>query len=261
MQLPVLPLSYLTFRIDVTRKAPITVSHPPPFSLNNARIVLESRCLVHDREQGSTTEYVLGASCKTERVGVEKDIWLDPNGDYCPLLSRDEYLDLKHWAQIGIGPDYDLAERGQQQERTFARVEDAFDSVRIDMQMAEAEEITGAAEIVRATLANDILAGRIEFTAEDRYEITIDFPIKTMNANERDDVYQTDTGPVLLPDFSGEYEHFIERFRRAYVAVNCPDWAEFIVQTPTPLTDDIAVNHYSEPVRLDTTNSIYRLSL
>jgi len=80
-----------------------------------------------------------------------------------------------------------------------------------------------------------------------------------MNVNERDWIYQTDTGPVLLPDFSQDTEHLIETLYLAYVAVNSPDWAEFIVQTPTPLNDEIAVNHYSKAVRLQTRNTIFRL--
>lgn len=38
MQIPDLARSFLTFRIDLTKQPAITVSHKPPFSLNNARI-------------------------------------------------------------------------------------------------------------------------------------------------------------------------------------------------------------------------------
>jgi hypothetical protein len=259
MKIPNLLLSFLTFRIDFEKRAAITVSHAPPFSLNNARIQLESRCLIHDHHTGRSVEYFLGASCKTERVGVERGVWLDPNGDFCPVLSTEEFLDLKSWQQIGIGPYFYPPERGRQQERTFARVADAFDGVTFHIEENEAEVLTTPEAVVRATLDHHLLAGRVEFSAEDHYDVTIDFPIKTMNANERDWIYQTDTGPVLLPDFSQETGSLIETLYLAYVAVNSPDWAEFIVQAPTPLNDEIAVNHYSKPVRLQTRNTIFRL--
>ena len=38
----------------------------------------------------------------------------------------------------------------------------------------------------------------------------VEYPVKTMNANERDMVYQTDTGPVLLPDLSAETEKLFD---------------------------------------------------
>ena len=258
MQIPDLLRSFLTFRIDLTKQAAITVSHKPPFTLNNARIQLESRCLIHDRQTGATTEYVLGAACKTERVGVERDIWTDPNADFCPILSTDEFLNLKSWDKNDKGVMLYPPSLGPQPERQLGKVADAFDRVKINVRMVAGELLQTTAEIVQATLADELLVGRIEFTALDRYAVTIDFPIKTMNASERDQIYQTDTGPILFPDFSGQFTNPIETFHLAYVAYNCPDWAEFILRTPTPLTEAISVNHYSKTVRLATQNSVFR---
>lgn len=259
MRIPNLPLSFLTFRIDFAKKEAITVSHPPPYSLNNARIQLESRCRIHDRERGEASQYVLGASCKTERVGVPDGIWLQPNADFCPILSEEAFLALKSWDRIGRGPLRYPPSLGRQSERQLEKVADAFDSVKINLRMVEAEPLETATEIVQATLADELLAGRVQFTAQARYDVTIDFPIKTMNANERDDIYQTDTGPILFPDFSQPFERPIETLRLAYVAYNCPDWAEFILQVPTPVGDGIEVNHYSQSVHLETQNSLFRI--
>ena len=60
-----------------------------------------------------------------------------------------------------------------------------------------------------------------------------------MNANERDMVYQTDTGPVLFPDLSAEPENLLTTLELAYSAFNCPDWVEFIVRVPTAISDDL----------------------
>ena len=75
--------SFFTFRIDTLVKQPLTVTHKPPFSLNNARIPIECRCVVTEKATDQSQSFVLGASCKTERVGVEGDIWLEPNASYC----------------------------------------------------------------------------------------------------------------------------------------------------------------------------------
>lgn len=260
MQIPDFSRSYLTFRIDVLKRAPITVSHKPPTTLNNARLQLEARCRITDRETGISTRYVRSASCKTERVGVERDIWLNPNGDMNMTLSDEDYLDVKAWDVVNKGAiKLYPPSRGTQPERQIGKIADAFDSTKISLHMVEGEELKTTDEIIEATLAGDLLIGQIEFSALERYDVVLDFPIKIINVSQRDQHYQTDTGPIIFPDFSLEFDHIMETFHWAYVAFNTPDWAEFIVEVPTPLTDDISVHHYSKPVRLDTVNRIFRI--
>jgi len=64
------PRSSLTFRIDCEKQPPKTVSHKPPLSLNNVRIPVDCHCQIAKKETDSTHEFVLGANCKTERVGA-----------------------------------------------------------------------------------------------------------------------------------------------------------------------------------------------
>jgi hypothetical protein len=251
--------SFLTFRIDLQKQPAITVSAKPPFTLNNARIQLEARCLIHDRQRGSTTEYVLGAACKAEQVGVPVDIWHQPNADFCCILSHEDFLTLKSWDKNNKGVMFYPPSRGPQPERQLGKVAEAFDRVRIHVRMEEGELLSSTAAIVRATLADELLVGRVEFTALERYECTLEFPVKTINASERDNIYQTDTGPIIFPDFSAPFDHIMETFQLAYVAYNAPDWAEFILRVPTPLTEEISVNHYSKSVHLATKNAIIRL--
>ena len=81
-----------------------------------------------------------------------------------------------------------------------------------------------------------------------------------MNANEREWIYQTDTGPILFPDLDAYSDNWINSFYLAYVAYNQLDWAEFILQVPTPLNDTISVNHYSRVIQMQTQNSIFQAS-
>jgi len=258
MNVPDFAISSLSFRIDFAKQTAITVSHKPPSTLNNVRIQLESRCVITDRVSNTTTAYVLGASCKTERVGVDKDIWLEPNADFCLVLSSSEFLIMKSWDKNNKGVMLYPASLGAQPERQIGYIKDAYDATSIELKMAEARALTQE-EIVTTTLAGALLNGRIEFSALERYDVLIDFPIKTMNVSERDWIYQTDTGPVLFPDFSEPFDRLIETLQLAYVAYNCADWAEFIVQVPTPLNDEISVNHFSKSVRLDTKNQTLHL--
>ena len=246
--------------MDFANQPAITVSHEPPSTLNNVRIQLESRCIITNRKTNASTEYVLGASCKTERVGVDKDIWIEPNADFCLVLSDSEFLIMKSWDENDKGVMLYPPSLGQQPERHIGRIQDAYDATSINLNMMQAKTLSRR-DIVNATLGGTLLNGRVEYSALDQYDVVLDFPIKTMNVSERDWIYQTDTGPILFPDFSEPFDHLIETLKLAYVAYNCPDWAEFIVQVPTQLREGVSVNHYAKSVRLDSKNQVLDLQL
>ena len=250
--------SFFTFRIDTLVKQPLTVTHKPPFSLNNARIPIECRCVVTEKATDQAQSFVLGASCKTERVGVESDIWLEPNADFCPIFSDDRYLSLKTYSQVGTTMDLFPPGSGSQSDRQTGLIDDTYDSVKIDMTECDGTPLDSAQEIVEAVLANQNLVARTELE-NDRYHALIEHPVKTINANERDWIYQTDTGPVLFPDLSVEPDEMLTSLELAYSAFNCPDWIEFIVRRVTPTTSDVSVYHYSDAVRCDSRNQMLRI--
>ncbi|MDA1016414.1 MAG: hypothetical protein O3A00_18395 [Planctomycetota bacterium] len=250
--------SFLTFRIDVEKKPPKTVSHKPPYNLNNARIQLECCCEVSEKATGWSQRYVLGASCKTERVGVERDIWTEPNADFVPIFSDDGFLNLKTYARAGTDVELYPPGSGFQTDRQTGLHEDVFDTTRIDIAECPGMLLDSAADIVRATLDNVPLNARTRIET-DRFVTVIEYPIKTMNANERDTVYQTDTGPVLLPDLSRDTTSMLSGFELAFAAFNRPDWIEFLVRTETQASADVNVFHYSKSIRFDAENSVIRL--
>ncbi|MGD9854103.1 MAG: hypothetical protein AB7U20_04050 [Planctomycetaceae bacterium] len=251
--------SFLTFRLDFEKKPPATVSHQPPYSLNNARIQLECRCRITEKQTGNVQTFVLGASCKTERVGVERDIWTEPNADFAPIFSEDRFLALKTFARAGVEVDLYPPGTGKQSDRQFGVVAEIFDSLRIVVVESPSERLSSPREIVDAVLNNAPLVAQTELDS-DRYTAVIEYPVKTINANERDEIYQTDTGPHLFPDLTCEPDNLLKRMELAFSAFNHPDWAEFLVRVPTPIAESVSVYHYSHPVRLDCRNRMYRLS-
>ena len=250
--------SFLTFRIDTEKKPPLTASHQPPFSLNNARIQIECRCQVTEKESGQAQTFVLGASCKTERVGVERDIWTEPNADFVPILSESRFLHLKTYARAGVDVELYPPGSGKQTDRQSGLIADAFDNIRIDVTQCAGTELKSPEEIVTATLANHPLVARTSIET-DRYQAVIEYPVKTMNANERDMIYQTDTGPILLPGFSSEPEQMQDNLQLAFSAFNCPEWIEVLVRTETAIEEGVKVYHYSQPVRFDADNTVIRV--
>lgn len=134
----------------------------------------------------------------------------------------------------------------------------SFITFRIDQEETEGAVLQTPKSIVEAVLANRVLNGRIRIES-DGYIAILDYPIKTMNANERDNIYQPDTGPVLFPDLSREPDDLIGGMNLAFVAFNTADWIELLVRVPTFVTEDVSVYHYSHVERLDSQNQIIAL--
>jgi hypothetical protein len=249
--------SFLTFRIDLLKKQPITVSHKPPFTLNNARLPLECRCQVTFPDSGQTREYVLTASCKTERVNVPEDIWTQPNADMCAVATPEDFLIIKSWDRNNKGVKLYPPSLGDQPERQVTTVAEALDRLRIDVRLIEGKVLEKTEQIVEAVHANRPLVSRTEYTTDDGLHVLLEYPVKTINASERENFYQIDTGPVLfVSPPGGQGENPIARLRHAFIAHNAPDWAELLVNVPTPLADGISVNHYSKAVRVTAKNSM-----
>jgi hypothetical protein len=236
--------SSLIFRIDTLVKPPITASHKPPFSLNNARILLESSCWITDERDGRTRRFVHGASCKTERV--------------VPIASEERILVLKTYARQGDSIPLWPAGRGQQNEIQQESLADAYADFNVTLTEVEATPLPDAQAIVNAVLAAERLVARTTLR-QGPYTAVIEYPVKTINANERDWIYQTDTGPHLLPDLGRPADDLLTGMRLAFSAFNVPSWIEFIVRVPTQITSDVVVWHYSESVRADVQNEMFRI--
>ncbi len=249
--------SFLTFRIDALKKPPRTASHEPPYSLNNARIQIECRLSVTDKETQATQTFVMGASCKTERVGVDGDIWTSPNADFVPIFSDSEFMHIKTYASAGIDVELYPRGSGRQSDRQRGRTADAFDSLRVDIADAPGAELDTDQEIVAATLANAPLVA-VTMMESDRYSATLEYPVKTMNANERDMIYQTDTGPILFPNLENAFDSMLSGLELAFIAFNCRQWAEVLIRVPTRIDHGGTVYHYSQPRRITGTNRLFR---
>jgi hypothetical protein len=260
MQIVDFSRSFLTFRIDTLKKPPQTVSHQPPYPLNNARIQLDCVCDVAETATGASQRFVLGVNCKTERVGVERDVWLAPNADFVPIVSQDQFLNIKTYAWIGQESTVTLFGKGTPQpDRQVGITHEAYDALKIHVRETAAEFLATPEAIIAATYAHHPLTAVTEFDSA-RYRVTLQYPVKTFNVNERDHVYQTDTGPVLWPDLSREPADLIAGMNLAFTAFNCPDWIEVLVRVPTEAPNGVRVYHYSRPLRMEPVrNRLFRL--
>lgn len=251
--------SFFWFEIDFEKKPPKTVSDARQNTHNRARIRIDCRCEL-TTPTGQTTEYFLGEACKTERVGVGRDvgIFTQPNADFRPVLSADYALIFKSWDKNDKGVMLVPPSLGPQPERQVIATQDAFYRHGFLLHPVEGVELTTVDAVIQATDAGQPLVARTAFDVAG-YHVVLDYPVVTLNVSEKFQGYQTDTGPVLFPDLAQPHTQPLDMFWLAFCAFNSPDWTEFIVQQPTPVGAGISVNHYSESRWVEGRNSLIAL--
>lgn len=250
--------SYLRFRVDLQNQPAITLSHEMPTTVNNVRINIESCCAITIQDTGETRVFALGASCKTERVGSTSDLWLLPNADFCLVASEEEFLIIKSWERKDMGVLRNPPSLGMQPERQIGLVKDAWTDFRIQLCAVEGGQLDKFEDIMASIRTDNPIVSHTEYS-DGNYHVVITHPVKTINYSERENVFQTDTGPIILPDLSParlrQERALVGCFDLAYSALNAAHWAEFIVNVPTPLSRQISVNHYSHVRRIENTNN------
>ena len=250
--------SSLTFRIDSHLQPPVTQSHPPNHTANNVRIQLE--CLCELQAKGAApVQYVLGASCKTERVNVAEDIWLQPNANFCMVASTDHFLIIKKYDHGGRRVMFHPPSLGEQPHRQMGFVNDAYASLKIDVHRVQGRPLVSTQDVMDATLANVPVVAVTEFDTGDGFRARLEYPVKTMNVGDRETFYQTDTGPVLVPVEPGRHPLPIESFELAFVAFNSDDWAELLLQEAVDVSNGVTVSHYARAQRIECQNSLIAL--
>ena len=252
------PRSYLRFRRDLDKKPLPTISTKPVFAVNNVRIQLECRLTMTERQSGRKHMFVVGANCKTERVGAQRNLFTRPNADFIPVFSAEEFMIIKTYARVGTQVKRYPPSKGVQPNPQFGSRDEIFDSSEVNVHECPAEVLSSSREVVEAAFGGDPLVARTEIT-EGPYVAVLEYPIKTININEHKWFYQTDDGPVLLPDFNRDPASLIRGFQLAYATFNCPDWTEFIVREPTDVGADVQVFHYSGYRRFNARNDVLRL--
>ena len=162
-----------------------------------------------------------------------RSVWHAPNADMCLWASREQCVVFKRWDMANKGVLRYPPSLGVQPEKQVENVGEVFDRFAIDAPSCRGRVLASVDEIV-ATLASDrAVVAQTEYCREG-CRVMLEYPVKTVNFSERERFYQVDTGPVLLPDTSRPQ---IENCRLAFVAHNGPDWAEFIVNVPTAVSD------------------------
>lgn len=205
---------------------------------NNARIQVEARCLLTQRD-GRSEQFLMFASCKSEDTYVERDLFKTPNYDFSGLYGDTRFCITR----IHASSEVEQLEAGLTAER--------FTGLRKHVAEVAATSLETKADVVRATLDHKVIIARNEIT-DPATGVTqlVEYPVKTMNVNPDTGEFQTDTGPIALYDFTDAGDEIMARFRWAYCAFNDFTQAWFVIQTPTPIVREgvevARTTHYSQ---------------
>ncbi len=193
---------------------------------NSPRFWVESRLRITDPAGKTTREYLQCGSCKSEYTFPTRGLFHVDNYDFLPVFSQVDCVVFRRH----------ITERGKYLE--VKPIAQAWDGTVPAVRHFRGRIVNNVEEISKAMTAGKQLVGQTELRDEKSGRVAvIEFPIKTINWQRDTGDWQVDTGPVLLPDLTVPPDQWSAKLRLAYVAFNAPDWAEFIIEEPTPIRD------------------------
>ncbi len=142
----------------------------------------------------------------------------------------------------------------------MGRGSEAFTALNLTHKFADARLLTSTEEIVDAVLNDRPLVSQTEYELENGTHVFLEYPVKVVNASERELFYQVDTGPVLIPDvtsFDGVHE--ISMLRQAFMAHNTLNCTEMLMNVPTAIGGGLSVNHYARVVKVQAIKRMFDL--
>lgn len=217
---------------------------------NAVRFWVESRTMLLDSNGKVTHTFYQCGSCKSENTFAPKDLFQKDNYDFLPILGEGYALVFRHTSYI------------QPRYRFIKKVEEMWGVPILKLKIAEPVTVLDTWEKMRdATDAALPLVSQTELQDEKTgMRAIIECPTKTMNIEPKKKLYQVDTGPVAYPDLSKMYDPPIDCLKLAFIAFNAPDFADFVIEKPTPIMKDgkeVAERyHYSNPFSIKAKNTM-----
>jgi hypothetical protein len=217
---------------------------------NQVRFWVESRTVLIDGDRRH--EFWQFGSCKSENTFGEKDLFLADNYDFLPILADDgNWLVFRRKNRVTC--DYRRIQKEIWGPADFklkygrkVQVLDSFESI----QTATA---AGVPLVLRTELADE----------QTGLGTILEAPVKTINIDPDRKLYQVDTGPIGMPDLARRYDPPVDCLRLAFVVFNALDFADFVIEQPTPIVEDgqerASVYHYSNPISLAAKNVLLAL--
>ncbi len=220
-------------------------------ALNSLRLCIESRTTIINTATGNSVQFYQCASCKSENTFGDSDLFLPDNYDFLPIVGAGHWLVFRRHARFD-----------PERYRETVPLPNAWGDPRMLIPESTDVRILNTWEEIRDATAQGVpLVSQTEIMNSDTsLKAVIECPVKTMNISLEKQMYQVDTGPVAFPDLKQTADPLINCLQLAFVAFNQSDFADFIIEQPTPVIENKSnvcrIYHYSNPISLPATNRI-----
>ena len=213
---------------------------------NEVRFWVESRTRIIDEASGQSEDYVQVGSCKSEHTFAKENLLHEDNYDFLPVFGSEWSVVYRRHANLRDG------------YREIRRSEERWNGQQYHLIVgSDVEELTSDAAVREATYDSVPIVAQTQVRNEETgLQAIMEYPVKTMNTNRANDIYQVDTGPVAFPDLSQRHARHVDALSLAFVVFNAPHFADFVLEAPTRVGDE-QVYHYSKVVSLAAVNRLY----
>jgi hypothetical protein len=186
----------------------------------HVRFNLEATCTIQDGRTGQQTELFVGAPCRMEYTIARRNLFQVPSGEFRFAWSRNYRL------KIAARPST------EREAVDVARLDEVLQAHNTDLRtFAEFTTLTTGEEIVKATLANDLLNARSTYVdPATGLTVTVEYPINLINVHPESGAFQVCTGPLILPDLATWDGQEVQRVFLAHAAFTAFDHVEFILR-------------------------------
>ncbi|HPO13958.1 MAG TPA: hypothetical protein PLI09_10970 [Candidatus Hydrogenedentes bacterium] len=218
---------------------------------NSVRFWIESRTRLFDDNTGTWTDFYQCGACKSENTFAERDLFMKDNYDFTPIFGNGDVLVFRRPAHVHAT------------YRTIKKATEMWGEPSLKLKEGgRVEDLISWDAIARATHDAIPLVSQTEITnADTKLRAIIECPIKTMNIHPEKKQYQVDTGPIAFPDLTKRNDPLIDAFSLAFIAFNAPNFADFVVEQLTTITEDNGASHqlyhYSNPFSLPARNRLF----
>jgi len=187
-------------------------------AVRNVRILYEAKCDITNHATGHVEELFLLHPCRAEYTIPERDFFQLPSREFRVIFTRTHGIPIA---------DHPSTESEDRKPRLLDFAETRFTT----RSHSRFRVLSSAQEVIDATLADQPLNARTTYRdAAAGYTFSIEYPVRTMNLNVEEELFQVDTGPLPLPDMKSWDGERPARAFLTYVAFSRFELAEFILR-------------------------------
>jgi hypothetical protein len=187
-------------------------------SVRDVRILYDAKCDIINHSTGHIEELFLLHPCLSEYTIPKRDFFMLPTSEFRVVFSRTHSIPI---AKLPSNATEAVKPRPHKfaSTRFTTRTHNRF------------TRLSSAKEVIEATLAGKPLNVRTTHKNDaGGYTLALEYPVRTMNLNVEEGLFQFETGPTPLPDMNGWDGTRPMRAFLTFVAASDFDFAEFILR-------------------------------